>query len=140
MVDLGDELRARGMRLTRGRERVLEAVRAVGHATAERVAEVVAADGGPPLSLSTVYRSLDALQELGLVGHTHVDHRAPDYHVAAHPTHIHLSCRGCGRLEEVPATVGADFVAAVEARAGFRADLTHAAVHGHCQSCLEGQP
>lgn len=138
MVDLGEELRARGKRLTSGRVRVLEAVRASGHASAERIAEVLATDGGPPLSLSTVYRSLDALQELGLVGHTHVDHRAPDYHLASHATHVHLACRGCGGVEEVEARVGEAFGAAVLADTGFRVDLTHAAVHGLCRACADG--
>jgi len=113
----------------------LEAVRVTGHATADRIAEVVAADGGPPLSASTIYRSLDALQYLGLVSHTHVDHRVPDYHLASHDSHVHLSCRRCGARGEVAVSLGDGFVGEVEAATGFVADLTHAAVHGLCHSC-----
>ncbi len=135
MTDLGDALRARGRRLTTQRVRVLDAVRATGHASAERIAEQVARDGGPALPASTVYRSLEALQELGLVAHTHVDHRVPDYHLASHATHIHLVCRRCGHVDEVPVEVGAGFATEVAAQRGFAADLTHAAIHGWCAAC-----
>ena len=44
----------------------------------------LAADGGPALPVPTIYRNLDALGALGLVGHTHLDHRSPAYHLAEH--------------------------------------------------------
>lgn len=137
MSDLGARLRAHGKRLTTQRERVLAAVGRLGHATPEQVVEAVTADGGNPLSVSTVYRSLDALQELGLVAHTHVDHRAPSYHLAEHATHLHLLCRGCGDVAELPLEVADGFVAAVDAELGFAADVSHAAVHGLCRTCRE---
>lgn len=127
------------MRLTSQRVRVLEAVGRAGHGTAEQIAETVAADGGPALSASTIYRSLDALQELGLVAHTHVDHRAPDYHLASHAPHVHLLCRGCGRVDEVELDWAREFVDRVTQGTGFRADLTHAAIHGFCAGCGENE-
>jgi Fur family ferric uptake transcriptional regulator len=135
--DLGERLRARGKRLTSQRERVLAAVGRLGHATPEEVAECVAADGGGALSVSTVYRSLDALQELGLVGHTHVDHRAPSYHLAEHATHVHVVCRGCGWVGEVPLSAADELVARIDEAHGFAADVAHAAVHGRCRRCRE---
>lgn len=136
--DLGEQLRARGKRLTQQRVRVLDAVRSVGHATPDEVSALVLADGGPPLSASTIYRCLDALQELGLLTHTHVDHRVPSYHLSSHSTHIHLVCRGCGSVDEIPAEVGADFRRIVALARGFEADLTHAAIHGKCSTCRAG--
>ena len=135
--DLGEQLRAHGKRLTRQRVRVLDAVRQSGHATPDEITALVLADGGPPLSVSTVYRCLDALQELGLLSHTHVDHRVPSYHLSSHSTHIHLVCRGCGHVDEVPVALGASFTQVLASEAGFVADLTHSAVHGHCRSCSE---
>ncbi len=136
MSDLGPRLRARGKRLTSQRERVLDAVRRLGHATPEAIAEAVA-DGGTPLPASTVYRSLDALQELGLVGHTHVDHRTPSYHLVEHATHVHVVCRGCGWMGEVPLAAADGLVARIEDELGFAADVAHAAVHGLCRTCRE---
>jgi Fur family ferric uptake transcriptional regulator len=137
MSDLGPRLRARGKRLTSQRERVLAAVGRLGHGTPEEIVEAVTDDGGPRLPASTVYRSLDALQELGLVGHTHVDHRAPSYHLAEHATHVHVLCRGCGWVGEVPLEDADELVARLDERLGFAADVAHAAVHGLCRTCRE---
>jgi Fur family ferric uptake transcriptional regulator len=135
--DLGPRLRARGKRLTSQRERVLAAVGRLGHGTPEEIVDAVTEDGGARLPASTVYRSLDALQELGLVGHTHVDHRAPSYHLAEHATHVHVLCRGCGWVGEVPLEDADELVARLDERLGFAADVAHAAVHGLCRTCRE---
>lgn len=137
MSDLGPRLRARGKRLTSQRERVLAAVGRLGHATPDEIAAAVAGDGGPALPASTVYRSLDALQELDLVGHTHVDHRTPSYHLAEHATHVHVVCRRCGWVGEVPVSAADELVSRVDEALGFAADVTHAAVHGLCRTCRE---
>ena len=52
-----DELRDRGLRLTPQRELVLAAVRELGHANPEEIAEVVLLKH-PGINLSTVYRNL----------------------------------------------------------------------------------
>lgn len=140
MSDLGPRLRARGKRLTSQRERVLAAVGRLGHATPEEIADAVAGDGGAALPASTVYRSLDALQELGLVGHTHVDHRTPSYHLAEHATHVHVVCRGCGWVGEVPLEAADELVSRIDEQLGFAADVAHAAVHGLCRRCREDTP
>ncbi|MFC7491129.1 MULTISPECIES: Fur family transcriptional regulator [unclassified Knoellia] len=135
MSDLGTRLRAAGRRLTPQRQQVLDAVERLGHATPEEIVEAVSVKAGPPMALSTVYRSLEALQELGLVTHTHVDHRVPSYHLAGHATHIHVVCRECGSVDEAPAEVASEFVARLEGSLGFEADVTHAAIHGLCRTC-----
>ena len=94
---LGDALRLRGLRMTSQRRLVLDAVQALGHGTPEHVAERVQR-AAPNLSLSTVYRTLDLLEEMGVVSHTHLGHRAPTYHAVGHADHIHLVCRHCGSV------------------------------------------
>lgn len=137
MSDLGERLRARGKRLTSQRERVLEALGRLGHATPDEIVEAVAADGGGAVPASTVYRSLDALQELGLVGHTHVDHRAPSYHLSEHATHLHVVCRGCGWVGEAPLSTADELVTRLDETLGFASDVSHAAIHGLCSTCRE---
>lgn len=132
-------VRASGRRLTPQRARVLAVITELGHATPEEIIEALAGDGGPAIPASTVYRNLDALQEVGLVTHTHVDHRVPSYHLADHATHIHLACRRCRAVGEVPAEMGRQFAAAVLERTGFAAEMTHAAVHGLCANCRDAQ-
>src|SRR4051812_42026898 len=80
--DIVATLRARGMRMTPQRRRVIAAVEELGHATPDALAATVARDGGAALPLSTIYRNLEALEDLGVVTHTHLDHRSPTYHLA----------------------------------------------------------
>ena len=137
MSDLGAALRARGMRLTPQRRRIVDALTALEHGTPDAVAARVAEDGGAALPLSTIYRGLDALEALGIVSHTHLDHRAPTYHLADHATHIHLVCLGCGTVSEAPIATAAEFAGNVRAATGFDPDVTHMAIHGWCASCRE---
>jgi Fur family ferric uptake transcriptional regulator len=135
MRDLGDRLRAKGMRLTRQRERIIDAVRALGHATPDGLAAAVAQDGGPALPLSTIYRNLEALEEVGVVSHTHLDHRSPTYHLADHADHLHLVCLSCGAVIESAVTTADPFVGNLLTLHGFEADVKHLAIHGWCAAC-----
>ena len=125
------------MRLTRQRARIIAAVRGLGHATPDGLAAAVARDGGPALSLSTIYRNLEALEEVGVVLHTHLDHRSPTYHLADHADHIHLVCLACGAVTESPLTTADPFVGNLLTAHGFVADVKHMAIHGWCASCSE---
>ena len=107
----------------------------LAHATPDDVDAAVGADGGPPLAPSTVYRALDALESLGAVGHTHLDHRSPTYHLADHADHVHLVCRGCGRVDQCKRETAEEFVGNVLRSTGFVADVTHMAIHGWCSEC-----
>ncbi len=135
MRDLGESLRARGMRLTPQRERIISAVSALGHATPDGLAAAVGRDGGPSLSLSTIYRNLDALEQVGVVSHTHLDHHSPTYHLADHADHVHLVCIACGVVIESEVEMADQFVGNLLTRHGFVADMKHMAIHGWCQAC-----
>lgn len=127
------------MRLTPQRERVLSAVELLGHATPEQITAQVNRGPGPELPASTVYRALDALSELGVLRHTHVDHRSPSYQVAEHGHHIHVLCRGCGALGQAPMEVADGFVRDLTEATGFEPDVSHAAIHGWCRDCAKAR-
>jgi Fur family ferric uptake transcriptional regulator len=136
--DLGSVLHARGLRLTPQRERVLDAVRSLGHATAEEVAaHLLAAEepGAAAVNPSTVYRALSLLEELDLVARTQLDRPAPSFHAVEHADHLHLLCEGCGRVDEVPAALATGFAADVLHAAGFVLDTRHLALRGRCAAC-----
>ena len=123
------------MRLTPQRERIIDAVRALGHATPDGLAATVARDGGAALPLSTIYRNLEALEEVGVVSHTHLDHRSPTYHLADHADHLHLVCLSCGAVIESPVSTADAFVGNLLTLHGFVADVKHMAIHGWCEAC-----
>jgi Fur family ferric uptake transcriptional regulator len=134
--DLGSELRAQGYRLTPQRQLVLEAVRTLGHATPEEIAASVQRTASG-LNLSTVYRTLDLLEQIGLVTHTHLGHGAPTYHSALDVAHVHLVCRECGGITEADPGVVGGVVERLDAELGFEADVRHLAVFGTCRACRD---
>jgi Fur family ferric uptake transcriptional regulator len=127
-------LRDRGYRLTPQRELVLHAVDTLGHATPDEVLAKVH-EQSSAINISTVYRTLELLEELGLVRHTHITDRAPTYHSTRTPQHVHLVCRGCNAVLDADPEEFAPTLAALEDRHGFEADLGHLTVFGRCADC-----
>jgi Fur family ferric uptake transcriptional regulator len=132
-----DELRAKGYRLTPQRQLVLEAVGALGHATPEELVAEVRRTAAA-VNISTVYRTLELLEELGLVRHTHLGHGAPTYSVAGDDDHVHLVCRECGGVEEASRDLVTGVVAGLATAKGFRVDIGHFALFGTCRACWPG--
>ncbi len=132
-----DTLRAGGYRVTPQRQLVLEAVARLEHATPEEIyAEVRQTARG--VNVSTVYRTLELLEQLGLVKHTHIHHGAPSYHLAEHAQHVHLVCRQCEQVTEVDQAAVSPLVVALEERQGFLTDVAHLTVFGLCADCRPG--
>lgn len=129
-----EALRARGYRLTPQRQLVLEAVRDLGHATADDVLGHVQRTAGG-VNISTVYRTLELLEGLGMVRHAHLGHGAPTYHPAESSEHLHLVCRGCGTVVEADVELAGPLVSEALRRHGFATDVAHFAVHGRCAAC-----
>ncbi len=91
---------------------------------------------GDGINLSTVYRTLELLNELGLIRHAHLTDRAPTYHALGDREHFHLVCRGCRSVLSVSGEEIAGFAAGVKADHGFSLDLGHLTVFGLCQDCV----
>lgn len=133
-TDWQSDLRKRGYRLTPQRQLVLEAVGTLKHATPDAIlCEVRKTASG--VNISTVYRTLELLEELGLVSHAHLGHGAPAYHLADRHHHLHLVCRDCAEVIAPDAGVAADFTAKLRSEFGFDTDLKHFAIFGRCGSC-----
>jgi Fur family transcriptional regulator, ferric uptake regulator len=127
-------LRASGHRLTPQRELVLRAVEQLGHATPDEVyAEVRRSSDS--INLSTVYRTLELLDDLGLIHHAHLTDRAPTYHSATGHEHAHLVCRSCGRVISVGREEIDEALAPLARRHGFTPDYGHLTVFGTCEAC-----
>jgi Fur family transcriptional regulator, ferric uptake regulator len=131
---LAQVLRERGLRLTAQRQLVLEAVYGLGHATPDQVHAKVA-ETAAGVNISTVYRTLELLEKLGLVTHTHLSHGAPTYHPATETAHVHLVCRACGRVDEVPPETLDGVATALHRDIGFRVDVGHVSFFGTCAEC-----
>ena len=126
-------LHERGMRMTPQRQLVLDAVRELGHATPEKVCAQVQ-QAAPAVNITTVYRSLDLLERLGLVRHTHLGHGAPTYSAHEHE-HVHLVCHDCGTVTEADRELLATLAQRLSAELGFSLDVAHVALSGLCRDC-----
>ncbi len=129
-----EELRSRGYRVTPQRQLVLEAITDLEHATPEAICAEVQRTA-QSLNISTVYRTLELLEQLGLVTHTHLGHGAPTYHLSAQADHVHLVCRDCGKITEVSPQTVRGLVTALDSGHGFETDVGHLTVFGRCSTC-----
>ncbi|MDI6912384.1 Fur family transcriptional regulator [Nocardioides sp.] len=134
--ELAARLREQGYRLTPQRQLVLQAVEKLGHATPDEVlAEVHARSSA--VNVSTIYRTLEVLEELGLVRHAHLSDRAPTYHSVTDHEHFHLVCRNCHKVVSVDPEVVGPLAERLEREQGFVIDVGHLAVFGRCTDCDE---
>ena len=129
-----DELRARGGRITSARRALVRAlVEAHGHVTADDLAaEVQRAQ--PDVHRSTIYRTLDALEELGVVDHTHLGHGRAVYHLTD-DRHQHLVCESCGAVTEAPSDLFDELSRQLKRRYKFTLRPEHFAALGRCSAC-----
>ena len=130
-TDWRERLRERGYRLTPQRELILEAVERLGHATPDEVLAEVRTHS-TAVNASTVYRTLEVLEELGLIRHAHISDRAPTYHSTSEHEHFHLVCRNCHRVISVDPDVLRPVARRLEADHGFTLDVGHLTVFGTC--------
>ncbi|HEY0902385.1 MAG TPA: Fur family transcriptional regulator [Marmoricola sp.] len=136
MSDWQARLRESGHRLTPQRELVLTAVEKLGHATPDEVyAEV--RNHSSAINLSTVYRTLELLDELGLIHHAHLSDRAPTYHSTSGHEHSHLVCRGCHLVISVERDEVEQAFGGLAGRHGFAPDYGHLTVFGTCADCAD---
>lgn len=121
------------MRMTPQRQLVLDAVRDLEHATPEQICAQVQRSA-PAVNITTIYRTLDLLEGLELVRHSHLGHGAPSYSTRPHE-HVHLVCHTCGEVAEVPPDDLAGLASTLRERCGFQLDPTHLALTGRCARC-----
>ncbi|MCK9925553.1 transcriptional repressor [Frankia sp. AgPm24] len=131
-------LRVLGERVTPARRAVLRVLaETADHLCVEDVlarADLIV----PGLHRTTVYRAVETLGELGLVTHVHPAHGPVVYHLAAGltgETHLHVRCRRCGAIQDVPADLLDEVAERLARTTGFQLQPDHAALTGVCRTC-----
>ncbi|BCJ53771.1 transcriptional repressor [Actinoplanes sp. NBRC 14428] len=135
-TSLAEMLRERGLRLTPQRQLILEAVHELGHATPEQIHQTVR-ERAAGVNITTVYRTLELLEDLSLVSHTHLSHGSPTYHRAGEDQHVHLVCRTCGSIDEVDPAIMQPVTDRLRDDRDFRVDVGHVSLFGVCGDCKE---
>ena len=128
-------VRDHGLRASAARRLVLQALHAAdGPMSADQIAAGI---GGrvPRSDLSSVYRNLETLEEVGLVSHVHLGHGPGLYALNLDGEREWLTCERCGDFRAVdPAALDAAR-AAIHAAFGYQASFAHFPVVGLCADC-----
>ena len=140
-------VRRAGCRVTRQRVLILQALCELdGHASAERVHRRVL-DAQPRIHLSTVYRTLERLRDLGILSQIDLGRQCAEYEIVADQPHHHLVCQRCGRVIDLDHSYLAALAEPIRRDFGFDPILCHFAIFGLCRQCrqerdghTEGEP
>ena len=132
---VGDRLRERGLRWTPQRRTVIEVLAETdGHVTGADLVERCRARDISTIP-SMVYRTLDVLEELGLVRHGHGADGHEEFHVRPQVEHGHLHCAECGATWELETSQASAIESAFRAIDGFEIDIAHVTLVGRCRIC-----
>jgi len=136
-VDQARPLRLR--RMTGQRALILKIIKSArGHLDADELYRLARREQ-PRLSLSTVYRTLRALKEAGLVDEVHFDEEHHHYEPKPGAEHHHLVCLGCGRVIEFELPLARLVKRNVAAARHFEITAVETRISGYCAECQRGR-
>jgi len=135
---IGKKLGGLGYRLTPQRLMILRSVEeADGHISAEEICAQVRAHY-PQMNISTVYRTLELVKELGLVTEIDLgDGRARYQCMGKGRNHHHLICEKCGKIIDIENSILDPLWGDVQQRYNFKVNMKHLAIFGKCENCKE---
>jgi Fur family transcriptional regulator, ferric uptake regulator len=133
--DVRAQLHSRGLRWTPQRRLILEILAdTTGHVTGSEIVDRCRGRD-PETTPSTVYRTLDVLEELGYVCHSHGPNGREEFHVLPDSEHAHLQCERCGGSWEMTPDEADAIVRGLEESRRFRIHVGHLTVTGVCADC-----
>lgn len=132
------ELKKRGYRFTPQRELVLEIMHKVEKpSTADEIFTCVQ-ERVTSVDISTVYRTLELLQEFGLVSAIQGSDRQLRFELLAnHEPHVHLVCRSCGKIFGVSMDEVQPLLDQLKMNYGFQPEVNEITLPGLCKDCQE---
>src|SRR5438270_1249535 len=127
-----ETLRKRGYRLTPQRHMILSVIQeADGHLSIDQITERVQKHN-PYVSLSTVYRTLELLRELGLVREVHLPGEQPHYEPVEGTAHHHLVCRLLLEKKKNDDTLMGNLNETLQNQYNFHSQTIHLVEFGYC--------
>ena len=132
-------LRTAGLRVTRPRLAVLDAVHTHPHVDTDALIGAARARVGA-VSHQAVYDVLRILTDKGLVRRIQPPGSVARYEARVGDNHHHLVCRACGRIVDVDCAVGAAPCLAPGDDAGFAVDEAEVVFWGRCPDCAAPDP
>lgn len=135
-MDLQTQLNQQGMRLTRPRQVVMSILEETGRPLSPQTIHQRALQTDETISLVSVYRTLDLLNELDLVCRVHGQDGCQGYVLSSPGHHHQLICRNCQKTVEFSGSTDLEpFIEAVEQQTGFLIDGHLLQLFGLCPEC-----
>lgn len=130
-----DQLQKHGYRLTRSRRAVVETLARSDRSLTPQEIYDIARSLHWKLGLVTVYRTLEAMGELGQVQRVHRPDGCHAYMPAFHGHQHLLLCESCGRVEFFRGDDLGDFTHRLEGESGFAIHEHWLQLFGLCANC-----
>jgi Fur family ferric uptake transcriptional regulator len=128
-------LKKKGYKLTPQRLAVISAIASSNdHLTPARLYEKVH-QLHPEIGLVTVYRTLEVLNQLGLICELHAGGSCPTYTVSNLQHHHHLICSNCGKVVDFTGHNLTELEARLSRESGFKIDSHVLEFFGLCLTC-----
>jgi Fe2+ or Zn2+ uptake regulation protein/TusA-related sulfurtransferase len=128
-------LRADGRRITEERKLLLRIIEKTPHLGASDIYEL-AREENPKISLSTVYRTVNLLENLGLVEANPLGENRDHYEVRLQE-HYHLVCLDCGKVMDIPAS---ESIRQLARDYNFEIAGVKLEIYGYCKDCQNKRP
>ena len=129
-----EALRDAGLRPTRQRMTVLEALRSREDSVTAQELHMELRQAGEPVGLTTVYRTLTTLADAGFLD-TFTREGEQAFRLCGTTHHHHLVCEMCNRVEEIGADEVERWVDDVATRRGYQVTGHRADIFGVCANC-----
>lgn len=126
--------KTKGLKLTPQRKLIMNALHdSKAHLTAEEITAHVQAKM-PEVHKSTIYRTLELLEQTGCVFKSELGERSV-YHHAEGGRHHHLVCSRCGKTVACDEHLFTLLEESLAKKYGFHVDFKHLVMSGLCEDC-----
>lgn len=127
----------RGYRVTPQRMAVLDAIcEGEGHSTLGAI-YARARKQDPQIDMSTVYRSVELFENLGLVVSVEFEGHEKGCEISKAQPHHHLICKQCRRELDIDTQLVDAFYQTLKQKQGYAVTMDHLVLNGLCPDCQE---
>ena len=135
-MDFVSELRKRGNRITNAREVVCKILETSGHKhfTVDELHKL-SLKRDKNIDLATVYRTLELLENINLIEHSHQVHGSGLYFVKDVYSNIHIVCEACGKISDLDQQTSEKINKLIVNKSNFRELTNHFVYSGFCKNC-----
>ena len=102
-MNLLNSLKKNGYRITESRKLICELLESNihFHFNVKQLHQKINSRSKSNIDRTTIYRTLEALEELGLLQHSHIPHKPAIYFLNNNNQNVHLICEMCDKIVDV---------------------------------------